>query len=212
VAKVYGKAAVGAPPMSVPHLDSRMIDGRKELLFGPFAGFSTKFLKNGSYLDLPSSIQLDNIFPMLSAGWKNMSLTRYLLEQVSLSMKDRIEALKEYFPLAEQEDWELSIAGQRVQVIKKDEEEGGVLEFGTELVVSADGSLAGLLGASPGASTATSIMMEVLDKCFAEKIKTDAWQATLKKMIPSYGQSLDDEILLKKVRDWSGKILELQHY
>lgn len=44
-AKVYGKAAVGAPPMSVPHLDTRVIDGKKALLFGPYAGFTTKYLK-----------------------------------------------------------------------------------------------------------------------------------------------------------------------
>jgi malate dehydrogenase (quinone) len=211
-AKVYGKASVGAPPMSVPHLDTRMIDRKKELLFGPFAGFSTKFLKNGSYLDLPKSIEWDNIFPMISAGWQNMSLTKYLVQQVSLSMEDRVEALKEYFPLADAADWELSIAGQRVQVIKKDEEEGGVLEFGTELVSAADGSLAGLLGASPGASTATSIMLEVLDKCFAEKMLTGAWQATLKKIIPSYGQSFRDHTLLKNIRAWSGEKLGLLHY
>jgi malate dehydrogenase (quinone) len=211
-AKVYGKASVGAPPMSVPHLDTRLIDRKKELLFGPFAGFSTKFLKKGSYLDLPKSIEWDNIFPMLSAGWQNLDLTKYLIQQVSLSMADRIEALREYFPLAEATDWELSIAGQRVQVIKKDEEEGGVLEFGTELVTASDGSLAGLLGASPGASTATSIMLELLDKCFPEKMQTPEWQSALKKMIPSYGTQLDDKTQLEKIREWSGKLLELAHY
>lgn len=212
-AKVYGKAAVGAPPMSVPHLDTRMIDGKKELLFGPFAGFSTKFLKNGSLLDLPKSIEWDNIFPMLSAGWQNMNLTKYLIQQVSQSMNDRINALREYFPMAIAADWELSIAGQRVQVIKKDEDHGGVLEFGTELVCAADGSLAGLLGASPGASTATSIMLDTLKKCFGQKMQTAAWQQTLKKMIPSYGQSLaTDAALCAAVREWSGKILGLHYY
>ncbi len=211
-AKVYGKASVGAPPMSVPHLDTRLIDRKKELLFGPFAGFSTKFLKKGSYLDLPRSIEWDNIFPMLSAGWQNLDLTKYLIQQVSLSMEDRMEALREYFPLADPVDWELSIAGQRVQVIKKNEEEGGVLEFGTELVGAADGSLAGLLGASPGASTATSIMLELLEKCFPEKMQTPAWQAALKKMIPSHGGHLDDKIQLEKIRSWSGKLLGLSHY
>ncbi|MEO5944924.1 MAG: malate:quinone oxidoreductase [Ferruginibacter sp.] len=210
-AKVYGKASVGAPPMSVPHLDTRMIDNKKELLFGPYAGFSTKFLKNGSFLDLPKSIEWDNIFPMLSAGWHNMSLTKYLIEQVSQSIDDRITALKEYFPEAVAADWELSIAGQRVQVIKKDEEEGGVLEFGTEIVCSADGTIAALLGASPGASTAVSAMIDVLKKCFAEKIKTVEWQERLKQLIPSYGQSLaDDEALCKEVRKRSGEILEIK--
>jgi malate dehydrogenase (quinone) len=149
---------------------------------------------------------------MLSAGWQNLDLTKYLIQQVSLSMADRIEALREYFPLAEATDWELSIAGQRVQVIKKDEEEGGVLEFGTELVTASDGSLAGLLGASPGASTATSIMLELLDKCFPEKMQTPEWQSALKKMIPSYGTQLDDKTQLEKIREWSGKLLELAHY
>jgi malate dehydrogenase (quinone) len=183
-AKVYGKASVGAPPMSVPHLDTRLIDGKKALLFGPFAGFSTKFLKNGSYFDLPKSIEFANIIPMLSAGWHNIALTKYLIHQVTLNHEDRIEALQEYFPNARAEDWELAIAGQRVQVIKKDEEEGGVLEFGTELVCSADGSIAALLGASPGASTAVSAMLEVLNKCFTNLMQTEEWKNSLLKIIP----------------------------
>lgn len=186
-AKVYGKASVGAPPMSVPHLDTRMIDGKQELLFGPFAGFSTRFLKNGSYWDLPASIEWANMFPMLAAGWHNLSLTKYLIQQVLQSPEDRLEALRAYYPEARMEDWRLEIAGQRVQVIKKDDEEIGVLEFGTELVSAADGSIAALLGASPGASTAVTAMIDVLKKCFAEEMQTDAWKTTLKKMVPSYG-------------------------
>lgn len=187
--KVYGKASVGAPPMSVPHLDTRLIDGKKALLFGPFAGFSTKFLKNGSYFDLPLSIELDNIIPMLSAGWHNMSLTGYLIQQATLSHEDRIEALREYYPAARSEDWELAVAGQRVQIIKKDEEEGGVLEFGTEIIHAADGSIAALLGASPGASTSVSIMLEVLEKCFPNEMQSKTWKKKLKTMIPLYGKA-----------------------
>lgn len=164
-AKVYGKASVGSP-MWVPHWITRIINGKKELLFGPFAGFSTKFLKNGSYLDLIKSIEFDNIKPMLYAGWNNIPLTKYLIEQVMQSQEERMEALKEYFPNAQAEDWILLEAGQRVQVIKKDEEEGGILEFGTEIIHSEDGSLACLLGASPGASTAVSIMLEIIPSCF----------------------------------------------
>lgn len=209
-AKVYGKAAVGAPPMSVPHLDTRMIDGKKALLFGPYAGFSTRFLKHGSLLDLPKSIKLDNVIPMLSAGLKNLPLTKYLIQQVSQSAEERLNALKEYLPTAQMEDWELAIAGQRVQVIKKDEEEGGVLEFGTEVVCAADGSLAALLGASPGASTAVSIMLDVLKKCFRDKIDSIEWQTKLKEMIPSYGKSLAaDPALCKTIRNQSGEILGL---
>lgn len=209
-AKVYGKAAVGAPPMSVPHLDTRMIEGNKELLFGPYAGFSTKFLKHGSYMDLPKSIQMSNLAPMLMAGMHNIPLTRYLIQQVMQSPSDRLEALREYFPNARMEDWELEIAGQRVQVIKKDEEEGGVLEFGTEVVSAADGSIAALLGASPGASTAVSIMLSLLDKCFPEQMQSEAWQAKLREMIPSYGRSLaKDAELLREVRKTTGDLLGL---
>jgi malate dehydrogenase (quinone) len=189
-AKVYGKASVGAPPMSVPHLDTRIINDKKELLFGPYAGFSTKFLKNGSYLDLPSSLRFGNIIPMVAAGLHNIPLTKYLIEQVSQSPTERLEALQVFYPDAKLEDWELVEAGQRVQVIKKDDEEGGVLEFGTEVVASADKSIAALLGASPGASTAVSIMLDILQKCFTAKYETEAWQSKLKLMIPTIGQSL----------------------
>lgn len=200
-AKVYGKAAVGAPPMSVPHLDTRMINGEKALLFGPYAGFSTKFLKNGSFWDLPLSLEMDNIFPMLAVGFKNIPLTQYLIEQVVQSPEDRLAALKDYFPEARMEDWELAVAGQRVQVIKKHKEEGGVLEFGTEIVSAADGSLAALLGASPGASTAVSIMLDLIKKCFKDMLGSAEWQDKLKEMIPSYSQSLDkNEGLCHQVR------------
>lgn len=210
-AKVYGKAAEGSPPMSVPHLDTRWMDGEQGLLFGPYAGFSTKFLKNGSYFDLPFSIEMHNIWPMLSAGIHNLSLTKYLIEQVVQSPEDRFAALQAYFPEAKMEDWELKIAGQRVQIIKKDEEEGGKLQFGTEIVASADGSLAALLGASPGASTSVSIMVDVLEECFPEQMKTKAWLKIMKTMIPTYGISLIDEPgLLRKTRDWTSEVLKLE--
>jgi len=209
-AKVYGKASVGAPPMSVPHLDTRVIDGKKELLFGPYAGFSTKFLKNGSYFDLPLSIEMDNIFPMLSAGWHNLPLTKYLVQQVTQSDKDRLEALQEYYPEADGKDWELAIAGQRVQVIKKDKDGKGILEFGTELVNAGDGTLAALLGASPGASTAVSIMLDVLKNCFAENMQSEKWQSALKNLIPSYGQSLiENDALAMLQRQRSKELLGL---
>ncbi len=209
-AKVYGKAAVGAPPMSVPHIDTRVINEKQELLFGPYAGFSTKFLKNGSYLDLVKSIQTDNILPMLSAGFRNIPLTKYLIDQVRQSQDDRLDALLEYVPTAKIEDWELETAGQRVQVIKKDENGGGVLEFGTEVVSAADGSLAVLLGASPGASTAVAIMLELLNRCFPKELKTVEWQSKLVEMIPSYGQSLNENPeLSKSIREMTSKVLQL---
>lgn len=209
-AKVYGKASVGAPPMSVPHIDSRMINGEKQLLFGPFAGFSTRFLKNGSYSDLPLSIKPDNIIPMIAAGIKNIPLTKYLIEQVRQSPKDRINALREYVPGARSKDWVLERAGQRVQVIKKDEKEGGILEFGTEVITTADGTLAVLLGASPGASTVVSIMVDLIGRCFKDEIETPEWQEKLKVMIPSYGQKLNDNPnLLAEIRKETASVLKL---
>ena len=208
--KVYGKASVGAPPMSVPHLDTRIINGKKELLFGPFAGFSTKFLKNGSYLDLIKSIELDNIVPMISAGIHNIALTKYLIQQVLQSQNDRIDALKEYFPNAKSEDWELLQAGQRVQVIKKDEKEGGILEFGTEVITTQDGTMAALLGASPGASTAVYAMIDLMKRCFTDEMSSENWQSKLKEMIPSFGQKLNENSeLCKSVRENCSKILKL---
>ena len=182
--------------MSVPHLDTRVIDGRKSLLFGPYAGFSTKFLKNGSFWDLPASIKLSNIKPMVMAGVHNLPLTRYLIDQVSQSREERLDALREYMPSAQMDDWILETAGQRVQVIKRNEQEGGILEFGTEVVSAADGSIAALLGASPGASTAVAIMLELLQRCFPEQMATESWQSGLKKMIPSFRQSLADNAQL----------------
>ena len=209
-AKVYGKASVGAPPMSVPHIDTRMIDGKRQLLFGPYAGFSTKFLKEGSFADLPCSIKLNNIKPMVMAGIKNIPLTKYLIQQVSQSQEDRMTALKDYVPNAKAEDWILETAGQRVQVIKKDEKEGGKLEFGTEVITAADGSLSVLLGASPGASTAVSVMLDVVKRCFKNEINSPEWQAKLKTMIPSYGLALNENPeLLHSLRKETNEVLKL---
>ncbi|MFB9276677.1 malate:quinone oxidoreductase [Cohnella cellulosilytica] len=188
-AKVYGKAKVGAPPMSVPHLDTRFIDNKKSLLFGPFAGFSPKFLKTGSLFDLLGSVKPGNVLTMLAAGAKNVPLTKYLIEQVLQSKEKRMEELREFIPNARSEDWDLVVAGQRVQVIKDTAAGGkGTLQFGTEVVSAADGSIAALLGASPGASTAVSVMLEVLKRCFPQHI--GEWEEKLKEMIPSYGVSL----------------------
>jgi len=213
-AKVYGKASIGAPPMSVPHLDTRIIGGKKALLFGPFAGFTTKFLKQGSMLDLVKSVRPDNLVPMLSVARDNMDLTRYLINEVRQSFDDRMDTLKLFYKDANPEDWELSVAGQRVQIIKRDAEKGGKLEFGTEVVGAADGSLVALLGASPGASTAVQTMVKVIEKSFAEQMANEGWKPRLKEMIPSYGESLDgDAELLHRVRKYTLTTLKLDdHY
>jgi malate dehydrogenase (quinone) len=210
-AKVYGMAEVGSPPMSVPHLDTRMLDGEQSLLFGPYAGFSTKFLKFGSYFDLPLSLEVHNIWPLLSAGVKNFSLTKYLIKQVIQSPEDRFDMLKKYYPDAKFKDWELVKAGQRVQIIKKDDKEGGVLKFGTEIVSDEDGSLAALLGASPGASTSVAIMIDVLNTCFPQQMETPEWQAKLREIIPTFGQSLiEDGDLCLATRAATTKVLKLE--
>ncbi|WP_132777129.1 malate:quinone oxidoreductase [Sphingobacterium alimentarium] len=209
-AKVYGKASVGAPPMSVPHLDTRYIDGKQALLFGPYAGFSTKFLKQGSFFDLPASIKLSNIKPMLSAGLDNLDLTKYLITEVMKKPKDKLESLKQFMPTAKMEDWVIEKAGQRVQVIKKDPKHGGVLEFGTEVVSSADGSIAALLGASPGASTSVAIMIQLLKKCFPDRAKSSEYKDKLREMIPSWGQSLNENpALCAEVREHSQRVLKM---
>ncbi|MDN7350905.1 malate:quinone oxidoreductase [Acetobacter senegalensis] len=208
-AKVYGKASVGAPPMSVPHLDTRMINGQRALLFGPYAGFSTRFLKNGSLLDLPRSIKSNNIGAILAVAKDNWPLTKYLIQQVLQSNSERINALRDFVPEARSEDWELVTAGQRVQIIKKDARKGGVLQFGTEVIASQDGSVAALLGASPGASTAAPIMLTVLKKCFADKLPE--WDAKLKEIIPSFGQKLaDNPELCTQLRDKTTTVLNLK--
>lgn len=208
-AKVYGKAKVGAPPMSVPHLDTRFINNKKSLLFGPFAGFSPKFLKTGSMFDLITSVKPDNLFTMISAGAKNLSLTKYLIQQVLLSKEQRMEELREFIPDAKSEDWDLVIAGQRVQVIKDTEAGGkGTLQFGTEVVSAEDGSIAALLGASPGASTAVSVMLQVLENCFPQQIKQ--WEPRIKEMIPSYGvRLLDHPELIQDIHLKTSKALGL---
>ena len=210
LAKAYGKASVGAPPMSVPHLDTRGLDGKRVILFGPFATFCTKFLKEGSYLDLLTTTTTHNVWPMTKVGIKEYPLVEYLAGQLMLSDEDRLNALKEYFPNAKAEDWRLWQAGQRVQIIKRDEAAGGVLKLGTEIVASQDGSIAGLLGASPGASTAAPIMLTVLQKVFKDKVATPAWQEKLHQIVPSYGTQLNGNPE-KVAQEWAytAKVLEL---
>jgi malate dehydrogenase (quinone) len=208
--KVYGQASVGAPPMSVPHLDARFIDGKRVVLFGPFATFSTKFLKNGSFMDLLSTTTTDNVLPMTHVGLDNFDLVKYLISQVMLNDDDRFAALKEYYPDARKEDWKLIQAGQRVQIIKKDADKGGVLKLGTEVVVDQQKTISALLGASPGASTAAPITLNVLKQMFPEQFASAQWQSRIHAIVPSYGQKLNDNpALTQQVWDDTAATLQL---
>ncbi|VGE48844.1 malate:quinone oxidoreductase [Klebsiella quasipneumoniae] len=212
LAKVYGQAEVGAPPMSVPHIDTRIIDGKRVVLFGPFATFSTRFLKNGSLWDLLASTNTSNILPMLNVGLDNFDLVKYLISQVMQKDKDRLAALCEYYPEARKEDWRLWQAGQRVQIIKRDANKGGVLRLGTEVVSDDEGTVAALLGASPGASTAAPIMLQLMEKVFKDKVNSPEWQARLKAIIPTYGIRLDgNPAEIEKALAWTSEVLELKY-
>jgi len=209
--KVYGKASVGAPPMSVPHLDARIIDGETALLFGPFASVTTKFLKEGSALDLFSTLKSGNLKPMLAVARDNLDLMRYLVGEALKTHAERVEALREFYAEAKEADWQLASAGQRVQIIKGCDTNGGKLEFGTEIVTSRDGTLASLLGASPGASTSVQAMIEVIERCFKQRMKSADWKQKMKEMVPSYGESLDENVaLLHAVRRRTSSTLKLE--
>ena len=211
-AKVYGKAAQGSPPMSVPHLDTRIIEGKKSLLFGPYAGFSSRFLKHGSLTDLFEAIRPGNIEPLLAVARDNIALTEYLIGQVLQSSAHQFAALRQFFPEAARKDWREAVAGQRVQIIKPDQQRGGVLEFGTELVAAEDKSLVALLGASPGASTAAFITVGVLEKCFASELTEHAWLPKLKEIIPTYGIDLTrDADACRKTRADTAAILKVEN-
>lgn len=210
-AKVYSKAEVGSPPMSVPHLDTRYIKGKKQLMFGPFAGFSTKFLKEGSLTDFPKSINFSNIPSLWGVFWHNLDLTKYLVEQVSMDHKDRVEELKVFLKDAKPEDWELQTAGQRVQIIKRDKHQGGVLEFGTDVIKSKDGTITALLGASPGASVAVKIMLEVIETAFPEKLAKKDWQQKMNEMIPFWKREItENKEEFLKVQTECSKALQLK--
>ena len=204
-AKVYGMAELGAPPMSVPHLDARIVEGHRSLLFGPYAGFKPKFLKQGSWFDLFASLRWHNLLPLIAVGVRELGLLRYLIREVFASRGKRLEALYRFYPDANPEDWVPEVAGQRVQVIKPDSKNIGVLQFGTEIISSADGSIAGLLGASPGASTAPAIMLELLERCFSGKYSE--WRETIKRIIPAATESGSEEIAASLAR--TARILEL---
>jgi malate dehydrogenase (quinone) len=162
-AKVYGQPLDAAPTMAVPHLDTRILDGKKTLLFGPFASWTTKFLhKKGSHFDLPGSIKPHNLATLLKIGATNLDLVKYLVQQGTQSMDDRMKVLHVFYPGAKKEDWKLIDAGIRVQAIKKTDGQAGIVHYGTEVITNSDRTLSALLGASPGASVCVHIVLEVV--------------------------------------------------
>ncbi|WOE42867.1 malate dehydrogenase (quinone) [Acinetobacter chinensis] len=210
-AKVYGKPELGAPPMSVPHIDTRYIDGKKYVLFGPFATYSNKFLKNGSQFDLMDATNKNNVIPMATIGIENLDLVKYLVSQVAMSQKDQFNELKKYYPDAKFEDWKLNQGGQRVQIIKKVPGKDATLQFGTEIFASKDGSITALLGASPGASTSPYIMLNLMEKAFPEQVK-GKWNPKLHEIVKSYQQDLNtNPALLDQVRTYTSSTLGLNY-
>ena len=210
-AKVYGQAETGAPPMSVPHLDTRFLDGKQTMLFGPFALYSTKFLKTGSWFDLFSSVNMHNVAGMMAVGVENLDLVQYLVQQAMLTDSDRQAELLKYYPSAKPDSWKLITAGQRVQIIKKDPEKGSVLQFGTEIVADKDHTIAALLGASPGASTSPSIMLGLLPKAFPEQM-AQGWEARIKEIVPSYGRQINSSAALtNEIRRATSETLQLPY-
>ncbi len=208
-AKVYGAPAPGAPPLGALHLDLRFVNGKSWLVFGPFAGWSPKFLKHGHFTDLPRSVKPDNVVSMLGVGATQLTLLNYLIGQLRLSEPDRVRALREFAPSATDSDWQLTVAGQRVQVIRRDRRRGGALDFNTTVLSADDGSIAGLLGGSPGASTAVPAMLDVLQHCFADRYAS--WLPALKEMVPSLGTELSREpALFEDVWSWGTKALGLE--
>lgn len=210
-AKVYGRAELGAPPMSVPHIDTRYIDGKKYVLFGPFATYSNKFLKQGSQLDLLKSTNKNNVLPMTAVGLENLDLVKYLVSQVMMTDEDRFNELKKYYPDAKPEDWRLNQGGQRVQIIKKEDGKPAKLQFGTEIFASKDGAVTALLGASPGASTSPYIMLSLLEKAFPQQVQ-GKWNPKLHEIVKSYQQELSSNpVLLDQVRQYTSQTLGLKY-
>ena len=212
-AKVYGLSPGAAPTMAVPHLDTRIINGKKALLFGPYAAWTTKFLhKGGSIFDLPSSIRLDNIASLIKVGLHNIPLVKYLMQQGTQSMTTRMKELRNFYPEAKDDDWELIDAGIRVQAIKKEDGDAGIVHFGTEVLSSADKSISALLGASPGASVSVNIILEIVRENFGHLLQTKEGRDRMKDMIPSYDEKLDDASMSKRQASLSEdaeKILQL---
>ncbi len=187
-AKVYGQNLPEAPTMAVPHLDTRILDGKKTLLFGPFAAWTTRFLhRTGSWTDLVRSVKPHNLGTLLKIAATNFPLVRYLVLQGTQSMAARMRVMRIFYPNAKDEDWKLVDGGIRVQAIKKTDGEAGIVHFGTEVLTSADKSMSALLGASPGASVCVNIVTEVIRKSFPHLTENAVGIKRMQELIPTYG-------------------------
>jgi len=188
-AKVYGTTPPSSPSLGAGHLDVRRLSGRRQLLFGPFASWTTSFLKHtGRWSDLPLSIKPENLATLLRAGARNLPLVKYLIAQGLQSLEDRMAAVREFYPNAQPAQWRLVQAGIRVQTIRK--ENCGAITFGTEVFSSADRSLAALLGASPGASVSVNIALEVIQTCLPHLLASSEGRERMRQMILTFDQDL----------------------
>jgi malate dehydrogenase (quinone) len=179
--------------MAVPHLDTRVIDGKKYILFGPFGSWTTKFLhEKGSFMDLPLSVKPDNIVTLIQSGLANFPLVQYLVGQCIQTMQDRINVLREFYPDATGAKWDLIDAGIRVQAIKKTDGKAGIVHFGTEVLSNSKHTISALLGASPGASTSVFVMIQTIKECFPELLASAEGKAKMNAMIPVFGEDLLD--------------------
>ena len=203
-AKVYGMSPGAAPTMAVPHLDLRIIDGKKALLFGPYGSWTTKFLhKTGSFFDVFKSTKLDNIASMIKVGLYNIPLVRYLIQQGLQSMETRLKELRNFYPDAKREDWKLIDAGIRVQAIKKEDGDAGIVHFGTEVVTNKKKTISALLGASPGASVSTDIILKIVKQCFADRVQSPEGHERMKAMVPGFDVDLSDASQAGQQKQWS---------
>lgn len=184
-AKTYGKAKVGAPPMSVPHLDLRVANGQHYLLFGPFASFKPVLEKGRGFIDYLRSMRLHDLPGLLNVALEHFPLVKYLVSETFKGESSMLAELENFAPgISRKFDWKAVEAGQRVQIIKD-----GDLQMGTEIIVSSDKTYGTLLGASPGASVSPEVMLRCLEQLLPAVVAGDEARQKLKDIFPE--DSLD---------------------
>jgi malate dehydrogenase (quinone) len=154
----------------------------------------------------------DNIASLIKVGLYNIPLVKYLMQQGTQSMNTRMKELRNFYPDAKDEDWELIDAGIRVQAIKKEDGDAGIVHFGTEVLSSSDKSISALLGASPGASVSVNIILEIIRENFGHLLQTKQGHERMVNMIPSYDEKLVDASMSERqasLSDETEKLLQL---